>query len=654
MHTTTSFGPLGENVFNRTYSRRKDDGTKEVWGDTVRRVVRGNLALVPTEFHEDGESEKLVSLIEEFALLPAGRHLWVSGVEGRQFSFNCHHSGWGTSLSDHVGFLMNVLMTGGGSGTDYSNSAIANLPTLTGKVEVAVMADGHDDIAEFAHHLSFPLPSGGVVFKVDDSREGWVDALCVLTDLAENGGGSITFDVSDVRPRGSLIRGFGGTASGPAPLVELLTGVAGVLNQWVGGELSSLALMDIDHQIASCVIAGNVRRSARISIKHWADDDIFDFIFCKQDSSEHWSTNISITVDNDFFFFILGKRNSEKADHARSVLRHVVQGMLTNGEPGFWNSSLAGEGENFPLTPNPCGEIGLESWEPCCLGHVNLAHFGEDLSGAVEAARLMSRFLVRATFADIDDERQQEVVNRNRRLGLGILGFQEWGASHGFKYSEIHKSETMGVKLQMIKDRVREAADAYAEDLGIPAPIKVTAVAPTGSVSMLPGVTAGIHPIYARRFVRRIRFAEDDPAVEVYRAEGKTVESCVYTKNTSVVSFPSVDPIIRAFPDELIEQADEVSFKDMLATQAFVQEFFADNAVSFTVNVAEGADVEEVETALMKVLPRLKGTTIMVDGTRPQAPLERLSVTEYLSLSGDKVEVSQAMDECQTGACPIR
>jgi ribonucleoside-triphosphate reductase len=645
------WGPLGKDVYERTYSRRKPDGSMEEWNDTVERVVSGNIALVHPKHIEEDEPQRLKDLLTSFGILPGGRHLWVGGVEGRTFSFNCHHSGWGERLSDHVGFLMDVLMTGGGSGSDYSNSVIARLPFPTGKVETHFMAHQHEDHAEFAHALSSPS-SVHEVFKVDDSREGWVAALCRLTDLAEDGGGVIAFDVTDVRPRGSIIKGFGGTASGPAPLISMLDAVSKIMNNQKA-PWTSLALMEIDHAIASCVIAGNVRRSARMSIKNWADDDIYDFITCKANMKHHWSTNISVEIDDDFHYALAGGNNTEHHQKALDVFECVVDGMIANGEPGFWNKTLASVGETRELCPNPCGEIGLEQWEPCCLGHINLAYFGVDLHGAAEASRLMARFLLRATFADTADPRQREVVDRNRRIGVGILGYQEWGAAHGLKYSEIPRSEIMAVKLELLSKAAKTAAKDYAKEMEIPAPIKTTCVAPTGSISMLAGVSAGIHPIYSRYMKRRVRYAADDPALERHELEGRHIEDCIYTDNTKVVTFIAKDKILDDYTEFLIEQADEISVKDMLKTQAFIQENWADNAVSFTVNIPEENHRFETASALIVYLDQLKGTTIMVDGSREQAPLERIDRQTYEELSiGD---VSQGMDEeCSTGACPIR
>ena len=645
-----NWGPLGEDIFRRTYSRRKPNGTSEIWSETINRVVAGNLALVGEEHHLVDEAERLIHLLSNFAMLPGGRHLWVTGVEGRHYLSNCHRSGFGDDLATHFVFLFDELMKGGGVGGNYSNSYMAVLPPPAGLVELQVSCnERHPDRSEFAHHLG--PPSRGGVVAVEDSRHGWTSALKLILDTAQAGGGRLDFDVSDVRPRGSIIHGFGGTASGPGPLVEMLHAVAEVLNDNVGEPLSTLAALDVCHAIASCVVAGNVRRSARMSIKHWADHDILDFISCKQDTSKHWSTNISVEVDNAFF-----KALASADPQACVVLDAVIDGMLTNGEPGLFNSSAASVGERGDVrSTNPCGELALEEFEPCVIGSLNLAVLGTDLAAAAEAAQLMARFLLRATYGDIENPRQREVVDRNRRIGVGLFGFQEWAASHGIRYSDIHTSKALAAKLAVIADHARSAGDAYADELGIPAPIKVTSIQPTGSTAQLSGHTQGIHPIYSRYFRRRVRYAEGDPLVAEHVASGKHVEPCRYTANTSVVSTICRDRILDDHDHHLVEQADEIDVHTMLATQAFVQRHFADNAVSFSVNVPPEMDRYELKSALMNWLPELKGTTVMVDGSREQAPFERIDKKTYELLeAGGTVEVSQAMEECATGACPVR
>ncbi len=643
----TPWGPTGQDVFDRTYSRRKPDGSRETWADTVARVVAGNLALVPSDYHEPGEAERLTELISTFRLVPAGRHLWVTGVAGRQYSFNCHRAGFTDDLATHFTWTFARLMEGGGVGAQLSDSYLEKLP-VPGPVELRVSADqSHPDRDEFAPRLtSFP---GGAVERLPDTREGWVHGLKLILDTAEAGGGRIDLDVSDIRPRGSLIHGFGGIASGPGPLVEMYHRVVETLNACAGRRLTTIDVMHITHEIASCVVSGNVRRSARMVQKIWSDPDALDFIQSKSDTGAHWTTNISLEVTDDFFTAL------DAGDpQATVVWEAVIDGMLATGEPGLFNSSAASVGERGDVrATNPCGEIALEEWEPCCLGHIGLGLIGTDLTLAAECAALAARFLVRATFADIEDDRQRDIVETNRRIGVGFFDLQAWAAAHGIRYSDIHTSKELAAKLEVIADAARTAAHSYADQLDIARPIKTTTVAPTGTIAKLPGATEGAHPIYARHFIRRMRYADNDPLLDKHVAAGRHIEPCQYAAGTSVVSIVTRDSILDRFPAELIEQADEIDPAVMLATQSFIQEHWSDNATSFTTNIPPDTDRTELAAALRKWAPILKGTTIMPDGARPQAPYERIDAETYAQATA--ATVGQAIDDsCSTGACPVR
>ena len=277
------WGPIGKEVYERTYSRLKADGTHETWLETVRRVVDGNLALVDSKFHEHGERDKLYKLISKMDMIPAGRHLWATGVPGRQYLANCHSAGFSRKdLTAHFVFTFDELMKGGGVGSNYSNKYINIYPPLFSKVDLHIVCNpSHPNIDEVKPFLS---PKHNHLererYVVDDSREGWCGSLAELLRAAWDGkDGALIIDVSPLRERGAQLKSFGGISSGPAPLVSMLSSVAKTVNAKVGQKLSSLDFMAIDHEIATCVVSGNIRRSARMSIKHWDDPDIFEFVF---------------------------------------------------------------------------------------------------------------------------------------------------------------------------------------------------------------------------------------------------------------------------------------------------------------------------------------------------------------------------------------
>ena len=591
MNSNPPFGPQGQEIFERTYSRLKADGTNETWADMVQRVVDGNLALVAPGHALVGEREALLELVGNMKLLPAGRHLWTSGVPGRQFNRNCHRAGWTERLSEHFAFMFDQLMLGGGVGANYSEATSVLEPTC---LAVTIVVDG-------------------------------------------------------VRERGAPLRGFGGTASGPGPLVDALRKMVALLNVAHGRRITGLEAMAIDHAIAQCVVAGNIRRSARMSIMHWADPDIFDFIACKADFTDHWTTNISVEVDDAYFAALAGNEW-----HATAVSEAVLDGMVANGEPGFFNSSLASEGEHSDVRcTNPCGEIALNEWESCNLGHVNLAAYDpDDIHGIAAGFTLMARFLVRATFAELLDPKQAAVEAANRRIGVGILGFQEWLGRMGIRYSEAASSGLVAGQLAGMKAAAIAAADKYADSLGIPRPIKHTTVAPTGTVAKLAGVTEGIHPIYSRYFVRRVRYADGSESLAKLVAQGYETEACIYNPETTVVLFHVRDPLLNVVDASLVEQADDLSVAEKLAVQAAVQKHFADNAVSYTVNMADTTTADELELGLAEFLPVLKGTTVFPANSRPQSPYTAITAAEYDAAADHSV--AQAFDECASGACPIR
>jgi len=456
----------------------------------------------------------------------------------------------------------------------------------------------------------------------------------------------ITFDVGDVRPEGAPIRGFGGTASGPGPLMRMLSAVARGINRLKDGRLRPLDAMQIDHEIAACVIAGNVRRSARMSILHWKDPFLMEFIHCKDSPEHHWSTNISVEVDQEFWD-LCADRNERGHDDAINVLNVIADRMLVHGEPGIYNSSLASVGERGDVrSTNPCGEIALEDGEPCNLGHVNLAYWGDDIDGARNAARLMTRFLIRATFSQVSNEKSRRVLDTNRRIGLGLFGVQEWAAAHGVRWSEIPQSPNLEAAIEMLAWTVELESLAYSKMLGISVPVKTRTIAPTGSIAKLPGVSEGIHPIYAKHFIQRIRYASSDPSIP----EGYETEPCLYSENTTVVSIPTKHAILDRHEHHLIESVDELTAESQLKVQRWFQQRWADNAVSFTVNIPEGLSRSELVDALLLHGPYLKGTTVFPDASRPQAPFER--VDSGVSWGW---EVGDGMaDDCATGACPIR
>lgn len=667
-----NWGPTGELVYNRTYSRVKPDGTHETWPETVERVVDGNLALVDERFQLPNERQQLIDAMLDFKLLPAGRHLWASGVHNAQHLFNCWVAGWPEKISDHFQFTFMRLMEGGGVGANYSNKHLNHYPAVVHPLQVHIVCDpGHKDYQA--------LQEAGVLsdrysyewdgaYPIEDSREGWAAALTDLIDTHYRPGTvhyQRVYDVSRIRPAGAKLKTFGGQASGPTPFAEMLQKVSHVLSDRAGTRLTGLDAMTVDHAIAQCVVAGGVRRSARMAMMHWADPQIFDFIHCKANSGEHWTTNISVEVDSEFWY----QARQGDAWTAAKVLRELGEGAVRNGEPGMWDSSLSNVGEpNEVVCTNPCGEITLEPWEPCNLGHINLAAFvnpdgSEDTWGMHQAHTLMTRFLIRATFSPVGDPKSREVLDRNRRTGVGHLGVASYLAKTGRRYSEAPYDRQFKELLRTLSYVVDQAAASFCHDLRIPVPVKKRTIAPTGTVAKMPGVSEGIHPIFSKYFIRRIRFNKLSDADTLQRMvdEGYEVEDDLFAPNTAVVSIPTMDTLVRDVVDiygpdgeDYVESASDLTLNELIGFQALYQTCWADNAVSFTANVdPEAYEAEDVAELLLQFSGKIKGSTIFPEASFPQAPYERISKKQYESYSA--VDIADGVDEdCANGACPVK
>ena len=652
MSDNIKWGPIGEEVYNRTYSRTKPDGTKETWDETVERVVDGNCDLVKDIRPVSNRERELLKLfIKQFKIMPAGRHLWVSGIEDRQYLFNCHRAGWTSNLIDHCCFMFLELMRGGGVGANYSMYK-EYIPRKS-IIEFHIEHD-HPDAHRLPDYMKEQMldtaDDNADFFIIEDSQAGWVNALKLVIESHFKATRPFVLDFTDIRPSGDMIKGFGGTASGPYSLMTMLESVHNLLNDKADKALTGLDLMDIDHLIAQCVISGNVRRSARMSIMHWQDPQIEKFIFCKKNASKHWTTNISVELDQSFWDKL--DLNSYEAKH---VLQLISEGMRLNGEPGIFNSHLAAVDEDGEVRcTNPCGEIALEEWENCNLGHLNLALL--EMKELSLAAKLMARFLVRATLSPDVNPMQKPVLYRNRRIGVGLYGFQEYLINTWeIEYSQIEaNSSYISKDIFRLRNETIRAADKYAELLEINPPVKHTTIAPTGTISTLSGHTPGIHPVAAKFFIRRVRYSETDNALNYYPEHMK--ERDIVSDHTVIVKHLCRDTILdNVWAPWLVETGEELTINQQLAAQEFIQKWWADNAVSYTVQLSHSDSVRDIYDGLLKYGKYIKGSTMFPPTSIPQPPIEALTQEEYNELKQiQESSTSQADLDCFNEACPVR
>jgi len=613
---------LARSTYLTKYSREG-----ETWTDTIRRVVEGNVNLVLGVTRS--EAELLFHLFWTMQALPPGRSLWVGGVEGipADARFNCWYSTL-YELEDWC-WTANQLMLGGGVGVGLTS--IESLPTA--KVSGARMAvwcsDQHENVGEVKPEGPEFLNGSTPVYHAADSRSGWVESLRRVLNAAFNGE-DVVVDVSNIRPRGALIKTFGGIACGPGPLTNLLRAVWSIVRGAQGRQLNSVECLDITNHIGLCIKSGNVRRSALITLGRSDDQEFRD---AKKDyaavASHRHTSNNSISFQDwdeikDFDWMSLVNDNIEY------------------GEPGLLNLPLVRQTDPSAMGVNPCGEQALHDRESCNLAEVFPAKFEKGVDPVV-VFRLVTRYTMRQRVTPLLDPKSNAVGRTNMRVGVGLGGICD------FSWTPEQLAEWYGT--------CRREADEYAAELQVNKPITVTTVKPSGTISLLNGSSPGIHAPHSPFYVRRTRIAKNDPMAGAMMEAGVPYEEDVYdqTGHTWVFSFP-----MRAPNGQTTKENETI--RGQFERQATIQRWWADNAVSATLNFNPKTDREELASCLKEYVPQLKSTSCLPSTHGyEQPPYEAISEEEYWQrydgiehwhplVKGGDIEI----EECQGGACPIR
>jgi len=445
----------------------------------------------------------------------------------------------------------------------------------------------------------------------EDTREEWSNVTwramsCLMT------GGGIGIDYSRLRPAGKALSRTGGTASGPIPLMYAI------------------------NEIGRNVMQGGSRRSAIYASLNWQHEDIPLFLTAK-----NWSDDIRAGKERDFNHHApLDMTNiSVNYDDAALMgglennpvfLQNVRQAMET-GEPGF--SFNFGDKQKETLR-NACTEVTSEDDSDVCnLGSINLGNIGS-LEEFKSVVQLASKFLVCGTLrADLPYEKVYKVREKNRRLGLGLMGIHEWLLQRSYKYEvtdELHKW------LEAYRNISETSANEHCDHLFISRPVAYRAIAPTGSIGILAGTTTGIEPLFAVAYKRRF-LTEGTKWKYQYVVDG--------TAQTLIQRY-GVNP-------DSIESALDLSndYERRIKFQADIQDY-VDMSISSTINLpswgSKGnslSDVGNFASILARYAPRLRGFTCYPDGSRGGQPLTAVPYSEALKHK-DTVYDEMPMDVC--------
>jgi len=463
----------------------------------------------------------------------------------------------------------------------------------------------------------------------NDNREDWAILANKATSALMSGGG-IGIDYSVYRPSGKRLDRTGGQASGPLPMMELVNG------------------------IGRNVMQGGSRRSAMYASLHWKHGDIHQFLNMKNwDEMPVGDTTMAKLKEADFNFKapmdmtnISVNYDTEWQHHywatgeVGDVFMENMRQALKSSEPGFSFNYMK---DNETLR-NACTEVtSADPDDVCNLGSINLSRI-ESISEFAEVVELATKFLICGTIrGEVPYIGIEKTREKNRRLGLGLMGMHEWLIQRGERYEvtdELHKW------LHVYKIVSDKSSKEFADHLSVSRPVANRAIAPTGSIGILAGTSTGVEPIFAVAYKRRYlkggtrwhyQYVVDSAAqdlIDRYGADPETIESAID---------------LAADPERRIKfQADVQDYVDM--------------SISSTINLpAWGSKLNNEDTVepfaamLAKYAHRLRGFTCYADGSRGGQPLTSVPYSEASNRQGE--EILETHDICDItghgGSCGV-
>jgi len=648
--TDAGSNSLGEITFIRTYSRVKDDGTKERWHEVCRRVIEGMYSVQKNHAKDnrlpwnDNKAQKSAQeafqRMFELKWTPPGRGLWAFGTPM-------------TMEKRNSASLQNCAMV---STRDIDRNDPGALFAWVMDALMLGIGVGFDTLGQDKQMFIYEPTEPASVYEIPDTREGWVESVRLLINSFLRQNQPIQeFNYDLIRPLGAPIKGFGGVASGPAPLIDLHTRIKNVIGSRAGEALDSRAIVDIVNLIGTCVVSGNVRRSATLALGTPEDDGFINLknpeVFPERNSYDPekpgwaWMSNnsISATVGTKY--------------------ENYVDLIADNGEPGFiWldvarNYGRLADAPDYKDTRimgfNPCAEQPLESYELCTLVevHLNRHESKEDFLKTLKFAYLYGKTV---TLMPTHWQQTNGIMQRNRRIGTSLTVIAACADEHGLPTTREWMDEGYNT--------IRKYDHSYSEWLCVRESVRVTTVKPSGSVSLLSGATPGVHWGPGGEFyLRAIRFGNTDPMLHLFKAAGYKIEDDLVSANTSVVYFPVASGHKRS--------EKQVSLFEKIGLAATAQKYWSDNGVSVTLSFDKEEEKKFIAPALNMYEGQLKAVSFLPMGnkTYPQQPYTEITREEYNSYVGTigKIDWSAIYDGkdnldaesekyCSTDACEIK
>lgn len=652
---------LGDVVYLRTYSRYQDHlQRRERWEETVDRVVAYSASLSPIS---DKEKNLLKNTLLHHYGFPAGRTLWAAGTSminsNAAANYNCAF----TDLrhADDFRDLVMLLMSGSGVGFRVTKDNIEalnrNLPIPQAKPYVWVKSPQWVGFNSPHYHevTKTGFHDGEYVITVGDSREGWAEAVAAFLLAYSKGYPIIQVHLDAVRPLGTPLKRFGGWASGPKPLEEFFSTATRLLNESTAW--TDVLALDLANLIGRMVVAGGTRRSAQIAL-----GDVDSVAFVNAKTGDWWSKAPWRAQSNNSVLF----------DHkpSRKVLLQLFDRILQYGEPGLVNVEAALRRRSDFRGLNPCAEILLRNKGVCNLATIVLPkHIQEndvDEERLHLTARILTRHAIRITLSKFPKELDawQKVQDQDRLIGISFTGLDDFIQALGWPEIDVY------ALLARIRISIHEEAQRYSQELGIPVPLLATTVKPEGTLSLVSGVSSGVHPAYAPYYLRRVRISKHDAVAKALYFLGLEPKpevgfTSLEEADTWVFEFPIKTPAYR--------KAHDYSAIEQLERYRTIQQVWTDHNTSITVYL-HPSEKEAVVDWLLDNWEHYVAVSFLPkdDKTYPLMPFEAISQEEYqrriqtlpdfsrlhdyvAAIEATGLQSSDELDpSCASGACPVR
>ena len=610
-----------EFIFKSRYARWVPEfERRENWEESIDRYLSFFMERYP-EVVEPIYQELFVA-IEQMEVVPSMRALMTAGpaLERDEIaSYNCSYLPIDSLRSFDESLYL--LLCGVGVGFSVERQYIAELP--------AVASDFHDS---------------DTVITVADSKIGWCKALKETIALAFSGQ-IPKWDFSRIRPAGAPLLTFGGRASGPEPLKEMLSKVVDVIKGAAGRRLTSIECHDIQCYIASCVVVGGVRRAAMISLSNLSDQRMAlakSGAWYEMDGQRALSNNSVIYTDKPDVGGWM--REWQNIYESKSGERGIIN------REALRNMSPERRDTTHEFGVNPCAEVVLRERGLCNLSEVIARpnDNGIQLARKIKAASILGTLQSTLTNFRYLSKRWQHNSEEERLLGVSITGIYdcEW----------LRKSSPKQLKL--LKQVAVDTNIEFARALGINPSVAVTCVKPSGSVSQLTDSASGIHPRYAHNYWRRVRNDKKDPISDALIEAGVPHVTDPYNTEAWSFTFP------KKAPKGAVVNADITAIEHLEMWKHFALNF-CEHKPSVTISVDEG-EWPEVGAWCWENFEILSGVSFLPkessNHTYVEAPYEVCTKEDIKSYPRTKAvqweSIMESQDKqtefaCSSGACEI-